>query len=107
MGPMTGRGAGWCTGDAGRNVSYPAAGPGFGLGLGRGRGGGGWRMGGGRGAGWRFGRYGAPHSYPGAYGTPEPESEKRALADQSKALQGELDRIRKRLSELESQPTVE
>jgi len=106
MGPMTGRGAGWCTGHAGQDISYRAAGPGYGAGFGRGRGGV-WRMGGRRGAGWRFGGYGAPYNYPGAYGPPEPQAEKRALAEQSKALQGELDWIRKRLSELESEPMAE
>lgn len=110
MGPMTGRGAGWCTGHAGRDVRYPAAGPGYGMGFGWGRGyGGGWRMSGGRGreSRWRFGGYGAPRRYPGAYGPSQPEAERQALAEQSKALQAELDWIHKRLSELESEPTAE
>ena len=110
MGPMTGRGLGWCSGYAGREVDAPAAGPGYGMGFGRGRGfGAGWRMGGGRGrgGGWRFGGYGAPYGYPAAYAAPDPEVEKQALANQSKALQAELDWVRQRLSEIESEPTAE
>lgn len=107
---MTGRGAGWCTGNAGREGGYSAGRPAYGMGVGRGRGfGAGWPMGGGRGrgGGWRCGGYGAPYAYPGAYGPPDPEVEKQALASQSRALQSELDGIRKRLAELESEPTAE
>ena len=105
---MTGRGAGWCTGDAGREADYPAGMPTYGMGFGRGRGfGGGWRRGGGRGGWWRFGGYSAPYAYPGAYGPPDPAAEKQALANQSRALQAELDWIRKRLAEIESEPAAE
>ena len=107
---MTGRGRGWCTGYAGQEANMPAVGPGYGMGFGRGRGfGAGWRMGGGRGRGgwWRFGGYGAPYAQAGPYAASDPEVEKQALANQSKALQAELDWIRKRLSEIESEPSTE
>ena len=110
MGPMTGRGAGWCTGYAGREPANPALGPGYGWGYGGGRGFGGGRCLGnrrGRGGGFRFGGYGAPYAYPGAYGPPEPEVEKQALANQAKSLQSELDWVRKRLSEIEPEPAAE
>jgi hypothetical protein len=104
MGPMTGRGAGWCTGYAGRKVNYPTAGPGYGMGFGRGRGfGGGGHMG--RGFGWgggmRFGGYGAPYGYQ-AYAPQDPAMERQALANQAKALQAELDWIQKRLEDIET-----
>jgi hypothetical protein len=110
MGPRTGRGAGWCTGYAGREVNLHAAGPGFAPGFGRGRGFGyGGCLGGGRGrgGGWRWGGYGPPYADPGAFGPPDPEIEKQALAHQSQALQSELEWIRKRLSEIESEPTAQ
>ena len=111
MGPMTGRGAGDCSGNAERGIPYPAAGPGYGMGFGRGRGfGGGWRMGrafGGRGGWMRFGGYDAPYGAPQTYGQPDREVEKQALSNQARSLQAELDLIQKRLAALESEPTTE
>lgn len=105
MGPMTGRGAGWCTGYAGREPANPAMEPGYGWGYGRGRGfGGGWCLGNRRRCG---GGYGTPYAYPGTYGPPEPEAEKQALANQAKALQSGLDWIRERLSEIQSEPAAD
>ena len=107
MGPMTGRGAGLCRGYAGRNVGYPAAGPGYGMGFGWGRGfGAGGRMG--RGFGWgggmRFGGDEAPYGYR-AYAPPDTDMERQALANQAKALQAELDWIQKRLEDIETTPS--
>ena len=107
MGPMTGRGTGWCTGYAGRNVDYPAAGPGCGMGFGWGRGsGGGGRMGRGfgRGGGMRFGGYETPYGYR-AYAPPDPDRERQALANHAEALQAELDWIQKRLDAIETSPS--
>jgi hypothetical protein len=107
---MTGRGAGYCSGNAGTEIPYTAAGFGYGLGFGRGRGfGGGWRMGRnfGRGSGMRFGGYGAPYGYPATYGQPDPEIEKQALAGQARSLQAELEVIQKRLAALESESTTD
>ena len=110
MGPMTGRGAGYCSGNAGREIPYPAAGSGYGMGFGRGRGfGGGWRMGRnfGRGGWMRFGGYDAPYGYPGTYRQPDPDVEKQALAGQARSLQAELEMIQKRLAALESETTTD
>jgi len=108
MGPMTGRGLGYCAGFGMPGYMNPAPGQGLGMGFGRGRG-----AGGGRGwrhwfyatgqPGWmRFGR-----SVPLA-GNPWPDQkldrhyEKQTLKSQADALQSELDFIKKRLSELET-----
>jgi predicted nuclease with TOPRIM domain len=45
-------------------------------------------------------RYGA---YPAPYQAPDPEAEKEALKQQADALQGELETIKKRLSEIEGE----
>jgi prefoldin subunit 5 len=45
----------------------------------------------------RFGGYDVP------YPQPDPESEKQALKAQAEALQSELDDIKKRLAEVESE----
>ena len=101
MGPMTGRGAGYCAGFGMPGYANPAPGRGFGMGFGRG--GAFW------GRGWRHGfwatglpgwmRFGAPAA---PYLKPDPEMEKQALKDQAEALQSELDFIKKRLSEIET-----
>lgn len=111
MGPMTGRGAGYCTGyDAPGFVSRPSggwfgAGRGRGFGFGRGRGFGG----GGRGfrhmylatglPGWMRSGWGAA---PGMYRDPGPEEEKQYLQRQAEDLQAELEDIRKRLEQIEA-----
>ena len=109
MGPMTGRGAGYCAGFGMPGFANPAPGRGFGMGFG-GRGGAGGRGFGGGGRGWRhwfyatgmpgrmrFGGYDVPDPQP------DPESEKQALKNQAEALQSELDDIKKRLAEVESE----
>ena len=112
MGPMTGRGAGYC---AGYDVpGYMNPGPGMGGGMGAG-----WRRGRG-GRGWRNGYYatglpgrarfggapawGAPPAYgPYAPPPPAPEQEAQALRQQAEWLQGQMDAISKRLGEIEAQ----
>jgi len=100
LGPMTGRGAGFC---AGFRM------PGFANALfGRGAGGGRQAFGGG-GRGWRnwFYATGLPGwmrlgGYAGQYSQPDPDLEKQALRNQADVLQNELDSIRKRLEEIET-----
>ena len=109
MGPMTGRGAGYCAGYGAPGYANPIPGRGFGMGWGRGGGGGrGWRH-------WyyatglpgwvRFGygptwaaRAGAPY---GPY-TPAaiPEQETEFLRQQAEWLKEQLDAIGKRIEEL-------
>jgi len=55
----------------------------------------------------RFGGYGTPYGYPAAYGQPDPEIEKQALAGQARSLQAELEVIQKRLAALESESTTD
>ena len=101
MGPMTGRGAGPCTGYAGRGWANRGGGYGMRVGLGRGRCQG-WSRG------WADGRRwegdGAAYGYPEPYGQTDPDLEKQSLADQAKALQLQLDHIQKRLAEIETRP---
>jgi len=106
MGPMTGRGLGYCAGYGAPGYVNPA--PGFGPGRGRGRGG--W---GGGGRGWRHGYYatglplGARYSPPpawayGPYGPPVTEEvETELLRNQAQALKRQLEAIAERLEELE------
>jgi len=116
MGPMTGRGAGYCAGFGMPGYANPIAGRGFGMGFGRGRGSGG--RGGGRGwrnmfyatglPGWmRFGGYAAPYGFAAPYQKPDPEIERQALKSQADALQTELGLIKKRLDEIESGTAAE
>ena len=99
MGPMTGRGAGYCAG-------YPV--PGYMNPL-PGGGARGWR----RGRGWGLGRWAAPWAYGApAYGAPayaaqpfgwpQPTSEQETemLKQQAQLLQSQLDAVQKRLDEL-------
>lgn len=95
MGSMTGRGAGFCSesGMPGFMNGYPGYGRGRGL-----RSGGGFGRGFGRGAGMGF-RFGA---YPYAPARPySPETEQTDLERQASILEGELNAIRSRLSDLE------
>jgi hypothetical protein len=105
-GPMTGRAAGYCGGNAYAGfVSRPAAGrPGAGLGMG-------YRRGGGRGVGGGFGyrhRFyatGVPFSaYAGAGPGPvlDRNEEMALLKSESERLQSVLESIEQRLAELES-----
>lgn len=112
---MSGRGAGYCAGFGMPGFSNSVAGRGF---FGRGRGGWAGGFGGGR-RGWRHMYYATgqpgwmptgttpPYGYPAAYPQPDPEAEKQALKSQSEALQAELDSIKKRLAEIESEGAAE
>ncbi len=106
MGVMTGRAAGYC---AGYSVpGYMNYAGGRGLGFGRG-----FSRAIGRGFGWRSGFFGGapgflgfnPYTYaPGAqYRNTDPETEKQALQEQSDALEAEVEKIKKRLSEMNAE----
>ena len=103
MGPMTGRGAGFC---GGRGIAGFASSPGLGLGRGRrGRGGGYGR----RNmfyatglTGWQRAAMGV--SAPSAAAVaPTAEAEKQFLETQVGAMQSQLDEVKKRLAELETE----
>ncbi len=109
MGPMTGRGVGYCAGDP------PLAGRAFGRGYGYGRGffgpcGYGYGRGfGGGGRGWQNMYFAGRRSQWARFGwsgeegssmAPIKETEKQFLQGQAKSLQLELDEIKKRLDEL-------
>ena len=105
IGPMTGRGAGFCAGFEMPGYENPLPGRGFGMGFGRGRGARGY---GGGGRGWRnmFYATGQPGWMRfGAAAAPvanaDPALEKQALKNQADYLQSELDLIRKRLEEVD------
>ncbi len=108
MGPMTGRGAGYCAGYSVPGFANPIPGRGYGFGFGRGLGLG---FRGGRGGGW--GRWGYPAPYPTygyatpftmPYGTaPSKEQEIDALQEQAKYFEETLAEIKKRVSDLSSE----
>jgi len=124
MGPMTGRGAGYCAGYGAPGYANPMPGRGFGMGWGRG---GGWGGGWGRGRGWRnmyyatglpgWARYGyaptggappawgtPPAAAYGPYGAPPtPEQETEFLKTQAEWLKEQLDAISQRITELEQE----
>ena len=104
MGPMTGRGVGFCVGYAVPGYANPIGGRGYGMGWGRGRGMGRGR-GFGRGFGWAGAGYGMPAWGGAAYGPGMPtvpsEQELAGLKEQSQFLQNALDEISKRIEELE------
>lgn len=89
MGPMTGRGAGYCAGYAVPGYMNPVPGGGQGFGWGRGRGG--------RGLGRGWGRWFAPPYVAG----PMKEQELGLLRSQAESLKQALDDIRERMSMLE------
>jgi len=109
LGPMTGRAAGYCAGYSVPGYMNPSGGR-LGLGFGYGRG---YGRGFGRGMGRGYGRaYWPANSYPvssppvayggGFYQPPiEPKQEMEMLAEDAKALKGQLDSINKRITELE------
>ena len=118
MGPMTGRGAGYCAGHGTPGYANPMPGRGFGMRWGRGRAwGGGW----GRGRGWRhqyyatgmpgWARYGyapawgaPPAAAYGAYAAPPtPEQETEFLKAQAEGLKEQLDAISQRIAALEQE----
>lgn len=104
-GPMTGRGAGFCAGNATPGFANPVPGRGRGRGFGRGQGGGG------RGRhGWRhqFHATGQPLwardevATAGALGTAAtPADEVQALKNQAGNLEAMLNQLRQRISALE------
>lgn len=110
MGPMTGRGAGYCAGYGVPGYMNPGFGRGYGRGYGRGFGRGGGR---GRGGGWgnRNWAIGFPgQGYgagPVAYGpvpvAPSTEQELAELKQQSEYMQGTLQEINERIKELEAE----
>ena len=122
MGPMTGRGAGYCAGYGTPGYGNAVPGRGFGLGWGRGwmggggRGGRGWRRGfyatgqpgwlrSGYGPAWGSPMYAAPYPYAPYAPYPEvtKEQETEALRGQAEFLKQALDDISKRLGELEKE----
>ncbi len=101
MGPMTGRGAGFCAGYDVPGYANPAPGRGFGPGMGGGRGRGGGRFGRRN----RFFATGLPRwarfqGVPAASEWSE-QDEATALKSQASWLTQQLEAIQKRLSELE------
>ena len=92
LGPMTGRGAGYCAGYSVAGFMNPYAGR-LGLGFGYGRGF------------WPAYPYpiASPMPYGGGFYQPaaEPKQEMEMLAEEAKALKEELEAINKRITELE------
>jgi len=84
LGPMTGRGLGWCAG-------YPVAGRGFGRGFGRGY------FGRGLARGWRHG-----FAYAAPVAPPTREQQVEWLKAQAAGLEAELQAVREQLDRLES-----
>jgi len=91
-GPMTGRAAGYCAGFATPGFANQAGYGGFGRGMGMGRGGRG-----GMGFGFRN-RFYAPETMQAP--AINPDQEKEYLANEAKALENDLEAIKKRLDEL-------
>lgn len=99
-GPMTGRGAGYCTATAAPGFANFGGGRGRGCGMGFGRGGGlGRGFGRGVGRGW-----GGPMGAPGEIAAPAPEQQLAALKQQAGAIGAELENIQRRIQELEAKP---
>lgn len=117
MGAMTGRGAGFCAEFGMPGYANPVPGGGFGMGFGRGFGAPA-RGFGGRGRrnmfyatglpGWaRYSGYAVPYGPQASYQKPDPEIEKQLLTKQAEALQSELEAVKKRLAEVESEAPKE
>jgi hypothetical protein len=112
MGPMTGRGAGYCADYDAPGFANPVPGRGYGRGWGRGRGrpwGYGW---GGGGRGWRHRFYASGRPGWARYGyAPEPawdvppsltkEQELEGLRQEAEWLKGQLDAISQRIKDIE------
>ena len=106
MGPMTGRGLGYCAdySSPGFTRGVPRGGAGYGRGYGRGYG-----LGRGRGFGYDRGFYQNPYIsnvpyYPYPNPTPyTPENEKQILDNELKIMKDEMKSIEKRLEELKSE----
>ena len=103
MGPMTGRGAGFCAGYAAPGCANPVGGRGYGIGFGRGMGRG---RGFGRGFGWagqgRFGWFGGQGAFAEQQNI-SVEQEVEALKGQAGYLEDSLKQIDQRLKELQNQ----
>lgn len=101
MGPMTGRGMGFC---AGYDQPGFMNGPGGGMGRGRGFGGGGGRRGR-RNMVYATGQPGWARSggWGGVAPAPDPQTEREALGQQAQALQTQLDQIQSRLDALQGE----
>jgi hypothetical protein len=105
MGPMTGRGAGYCAGYPVPGAANPVAGRGYGFGFGRGLGLG---FQGGRGRRWAgpdagYG-YNVPYAPPYT-AAPTRQQEMEALQGQAKYLEEALEGIKKRIAELGAETT--
>ncbi|MGD2147681.1 MAG: DUF5320 domain-containing protein [Anaerolineae bacterium] len=110
MGPMTGRGAGYCGGYDAPGHANPVPGRGYGMGWGRG---GAWGGGWGRGRGWRHWYYAtglpgwARFGYAPAWGpygpSPAPEQEVEFLKAQAEGLKAQMEAISRRIAELEEE----
>lgn len=100
MGPMTGRGAGFCAGYPTPGTMSPIGGRGF---WGRGRGGGRGRRHWFHATGLPFWARLAGQAMPQQ---PDRELERQALKGRADALQSELDSIKKRISEIETTSEV-
>jgi hypothetical protein len=108
MGPMTGRGAGFCAGYAAPGYMNNAPARAFGMRFGRGAGFGWGFHARGFGRRNRFYAGGTPvRAWAGRWNAPmtapDPEMEKQALKNQAEDLQLQLDAIKKRLEELSVQ----
>jgi hypothetical protein len=90
MGPMTGRGAGYCADNTAPGYANPMSGRGYGRGMGRG---------GGR----RFMGYSHGAGYAGVpYVTPRPEQELEMLKARAAGLQNELKGVQDRMSDIQA-----
>ena len=99
MGPMTGRGAGFCAGYSVPGYMNPSFGGGRGRGMGMG-----WGRGGGRG--WRNQYYPEPRwagYYDPTMATAVPENELQALQNQAEAMKANLEQISERIAQLEAE----
>jgi len=110
LGPMTGRGAGYCAGFNTPGYANPGVGAGRGFGAGRGRGGGFGGRGGGRGfgGGRRFAGGVNPYYGQAPYAVPyapqvEPAQEAELLKNEARALESEMKAINDRIKALEAQ----
>jgi hypothetical protein len=113
MGPLTGRGAGFCAGYEVPGYLNPAAGRGAwgaGLGFGRGRGRGHrnlyWATGL---TGWQRAAMGYPWAYPyeAPFAPPSAEQELAALRGQLKAMEQGIGQVQERIRELEQEAAEE
>ena len=102
MGPMTGRGLGYCAGDDMPGYMNPAPGRGFGGGWGAGWRWRHWRHGAGL-PGWAGFGYGPVAPVPPVYAAPTREQELDALKRQAEFFKSQMDAVNKRLSELEEE----